>query len=370
MQGAKNTVAVICLSFLAGCGDPLAGIPRLSDIDTAETDTVNVAAELALDSQDASDGFFRSLWAKDSREAVPQNAIDAVVADVLSDTPNEVEAPVIEEEASEPRKGLFGRMAGVFKSDAAQEEPTAQVEEETVIVEAADVAEDQNLEHVDVAVAPLEAKEEKSGFWPFGKRAKKAADPQADGPVVRTASVAPWSPLKGLFGGGRTVEKNGPDAVEVSYGAVLPYGQIATVCDVKRAQMGQKVDKVAGYTLFDSKPSAGGQRTHYLTGFDDGCARQFTSALAVFGSVETHQHVRYQASNRDLDYSQTDLAFEQIKSKTCKVSKNTACSDAGTAKLARSMVFVSVYEKFGTSPRWADILLYNGNVIAKDFKSR
>lgn len=104
---------------------------------------------------------------------------------------------------------------------------------------------------------------------------------------------------RGLFGGGsREVVRKGADAKDVTFGTILPYGEVARVCDAKgQSSLGRRLDKAPssgrGYALFDSALDLSGPRTFYVTGFKDRCPRQFTTALAFFGSPEVHEQLRY-----------------------------------------------------------------------------
>lgn len=172
----------------------------------------------------------------------------------------------------------------------------------------------------------------------------------------------------GTGGGGAFGVPDGPDAAQVAPGTVLPYGQIATVCDLARADLGSEIASAAGFTLYDTAPSSIALRTHYITGMADGCARQFSAALALVGDLATHELIRYQPSNDDLAWTATDQAYEAVKAAFCNVPERTPC---GTRidRLARQMAFITVYETFGTNPAWNEILLHGGDVLAMSFKS-
>ena len=236
-----------------------------------------------------------------------------------------------------------------------------------------------------------------------GKRA--AAEPEADAPeaavaneggaeeaaaeeaAVETASAAEPAPrrgfLGGLFGGGRRdagltgtggptaeqVAPDGPDAQISDPDRVLAFGEMARVCDLTRSDRGQQVAKSGGFVLYDTVPGTTGQRTHYITGFGDGCARQFSAALVLFGSPLAHEAARYDPLNKDIPYSETDAAYEDIKRQVCGVGRGTPCG-ARMDRLARGTVFLTAYERFESSPVWADILIHDGAVVAMDLKDR
>lgn len=189
--------------------------------------------------------------------------------------------------------------------------------------------------------------------------------------VVERAVAQVETPKAGFFGrmfGGPTqgpgVEaRSGPDAQEVAVGMKLPYGQIARNCSVSSGDLGAKVDENAGYSLYDSAPTQTGLRTHYVTGFKDNCARQFTAATSLMGDIGTHEVVRYMPTNRDVAYNVTDAAYETMKSAFCRVGHGSPCG-AKLDRLARSTTFITAYEQFGSNPTWSNILLHDGGVVA------
>jgi hypothetical protein len=151
-------------------------------------------------------------------------------------------------------------------------------------------------------------------------------------------------------------------------GAPLPYGEIALLCGVSDDSLGTAIATQSGYVIRDTDPTSIAPRTQYVTGFPDNCARQFTGALALFGDVGTHELFRYEPSNAEIPWSETDLAYEQIKASVCGAAQGQPCGDA-LERLGRRATFVSIYEAFGTNPEWADILIFDGAVIAMDFKT-
>ena len=189
------------------------------------------------------------------------------------------------------------------------------------------------------------------------------------------AAVAPQpTARRGLFTPRKPSLPTGPDAAQVPLGTKMPYGSIARVCGANRGSLGREIgkfpDRGRGYKLYDSNPGSTAMRPHYITGFEDGCVRQFSAALAMFGGTEFHEQVRYQKTSRDFPYTQTDLAYEKLKSQVCLVGRNTPCPPNRVDKLQKDTVFITVYERFGNNPRWASILLHDGNVLTKSIKSR
>lgn len=201
------------------------------------------------------------------------------------------------------------------------------------------------------------------GLLGFLRRAAEEAKAQ-DAPGVETAALTPAPAARAP----------GPDAADrlaVAPGTVLPYGAVARVCDLPDRQLGKRVERYperrGTYALYDSEPGNTAQHTFYLTGFDDGCARQFTAALAVFGSPRTHEQLRYGLPSQVQPYSSTDAAYEKLKSRICRVGKGKPCGSA-MSRLERDTVFVSVYEQFGSNTRWKTILLHDGEVVETDIR--
>jgi len=163
--------------------------------------------------------------------------------------------------------------------------------------------------------------------------------------------------------------RTGPDARLITFGDSVPYGEIATICNIPSRNLGTVVANVSGYKIYDTNPNATTMRPHFITGFDDGCARQFSAALSMTGDVGTHEVVRYLPANRNKSFTSTDNAYEAIKASFCRVSHGKPCGSRLDA-LAGNTTFVTAYEKFGAHPRWVEILLHDGDVKAIDFKQR
>lgn len=151
-------------------------------------------------------------------------------------------------------------------------------------------------------------------------------------------------------------------------GAAVPPGGIARVCGLDEESLGTAIATQSGYVIRDSNPGSVAPRTQYITGFPDGCARQFTGALALFGDVGTHELFRYQPTNAGIEWSETDLAYEQIKARICGAAQGQPCG-AALERLGRRTTFVSIYESFGTNPTWSDVLIHDGEVVAVDRRS-
>lgn len=181
------------------------------------------------------------------------------------------------------------------------------------------------------------------------------------------AQVAPQGGLLGWLGGQANAAKaRGPDAREVPFGTALPIGEIARVCGVPTRQLGTPIAQYPetrrGYVLYDSRPGTLAARALYITGFDDGCARQVTGALALFGDPELHEQLRYGLAGRTLPKGRVAGAYETVKAEVCRVSAGRPCGRA-MSRLARDTAFVSVYPSFG-STSYVNLLLHDGKVIA------
>ncbi|MBE9637793.1 hypothetical protein [Salipiger mangrovisoli] len=181
------------------------------------------------------------------------------------------------------------------------------------------------------------------------------------------AQVQPQGGLLGWLGGqAAAVKAAGPDARQVPFGTPLPQGEIARVCGVPERRLGLPVARYPenrrGYVLYDSRPGTSAPRALYLTGFDDGCARQVTGALALFGDPELHEQLRYGLAGRTLPRGRVDGAYETVKAEVCGVAAGRPCGRA-MSRLARDTAFVSVYPSFG-SASYVNLLLHDGQVIA------
>ncbi len=151
----------------------------------------------------------------------------------------------------------------------------------------------------------------------------------------------------------------------------LPYGRIASVCELSERSMGKKVaqypERRPRHKLYDSDPGNTVPHTFYLTGFADGCARQFTASLAVFGSVGMHEQLRYGLPAEVQPYSDTDRAYEKVKARVCGVPRRKPCGNK-LGRLENDTVFLSIYENFGDNQRWSNLLLHGGKLMAQDIK--
>lgn len=214
-----------------------------------------------------------------------------------------------------------------------------------------------------------------------GADAAAGTDAEDEAPIQVASAAAPrtagggfWSlfgpPASGATSAAAGPQSDGPDAVEIVPGQSLPFGEIASVCDITATDRGAvPVAQMGNFTLYDSETASTAFRTHYIGGFPDGCLRQFSAALALFGDVATHEMVRYQQHNASIAFTETDIAYEQIKARVCGVPSGQPCGER-IGDLQATTFFVTVYERFGAAPVWAEILIHDGAVVAKDFKGR
>ncbi|MGH1416403.1 MAG: hypothetical protein ACRBB0_23135 [Pelagimonas sp.] len=346
---------------VAGCGDPLKSVPKLSDV------------ELAADAGQA--------------DALAAPIDTAVNEALIEPTP----APVAAQ--NKPRKGLMGflgRKAEEAKRTAAAQEPVPETLQETGQEPVADagvsVVAQVGPEPMAANATALEGQAAQTA--PTAERAEQDSDAPVVLAALPAAQAAPKPKKKRLFGlgGGSGADRptsrkpkktkgpkpGDPDFEIVSLETPVPYGSIARVCGARPAQMGQKVgqwpERGSAYTLYDSAPGGTAQRSFYLTGFGDGCARKFSAALVLFASPDSYEAIHYGPAGSTLPVAKTDSAYEKVKSRVCRVAKGKPCGDK-MKKLARDTVFVTVYERFGGNPRWKNFLLHDGKVEAMDLKS-
>lgn len=161
----------------------------------------------------------------------------------------------------------------------------------------------------------------------------------------------------GGFGGGV--------APDVARGASLPFGAVGKACDVSGAALGTPVDGAPSdsrpiWRLHDTAPGSTVPRTHYLTGFADGCARQVTAALILFGAPRVHEtHKAGRAAS-----SGPAAVYEEVRARIC----GATCSDARIEALSREVVFVSAYRDFSGSGPSYEILLGTDGVVAEGMR--
>ncbi|MEX0371660.1 MAG: hypothetical protein AB3N09_13590 [Tateyamaria sp.] len=352
-----KTCIIGAFVVLAACGDPLRGIERVSE--GAELPPEPGAAALPSE-------------AELSRE-------DGLLAGLFQSAPAD---PVVSAEA--PETAAVGESAD---PEAAVAGPS---ENSDLVLDVADTndADAANPETATVLAAEPETRG-RAGMFGWLRRAgggdveepvvvETVAEPIASEETELVALEPQPSDLvepekrRSLFGAPRQQDRTGPDARDVAKGSVLPFGEIARVCDVRGKEMGKVVDKAArkgrGYLLFDTAPDTTTPRTFYVTGFADNCPRQFTASLALFGDPAFHEQLRYGLPAEEYPYSTTDKAYEKLKRKVCNVGRNTPCGGR-IDRLTKTTTFISAYENFTDNARWADMLLHDGAVLATALKT-
>lgn len=175
--------------------------------------------------------------------------------------------------------------------------------------------------------------------------------------------------LAGLFGGsgGDAPEPGAPDYRQVGPGTTLPFGEMARLCGTPERALGTRIATYPEtgrprYALYDSAPGSSAPRTLFVTGFGDGCARQVTGALALFGSPELHEELRYGAPSDTIPRTAIDSAYERVKSQVCRVASGKPCGRS-MGRLEKDTAFVTIYPAFG-SASYANMLLHDGEVAA------
>ncbi|MDQ2091705.1 hypothetical protein NO357_17525 [Marimonas arenosa] len=320
---ASLTAAVALMALAACAGDPLARVERLEDVDVS-TPAATVEAVAAPEETAENTGFFQRLLRK--REVAPAAAAatdDDVGRPLTTTTATTTEAGSVPNDAA-PAPATRG-LLGIFNRN--RPEPVAD-------------ADGVQLASVD---APVTA---------------------AETPGTKTDARA----RTGFFGAAGTVGA-GLDARDAVPGEVLPFGEVARACHVKRGDLGQVVAKYpergAKYKVYDNAPGNLGLHTFYVTGFRDGCPRQFTAALALFGTAGMYESLRYALPASARSKKPTDKAYEKVKSRICGVSRGKPCG-AKIGRMEKNTVFLSLYNRFEGAQGWTNLLLSEGEVVARD----
>ena len=316
----QRTILSLCaLALLTACGDPLAGVPRLAEVDLAENDPA--AQALPTEDEIAREGFFGT---------------DAAVAEALSPVP-----PDVPQTAAPRRGGLLGLFRRVPETARHSAETAVEAApESSKDVVASETEATANAENIEIAAL-------------------------TDGDVQEPRR-------RGLFGRLRqptTSDAASSDLPEVTYGTVLPYGVIARNCSAKRQPLGRKVEGASGgYKLYDSNPRTTALRTFYITGFDDGCPRQLTAAHVLLGAPSFYELLHYGPASQHLKTGKTDAAYEKVKGQVCGVRKGRPCG-ARMNRLERSTFFVNAYPRSDDNTAWSEMLIHDGAVVATAKKS-
>ncbi|SEK50765.1 hypothetical protein [Pacificibacter marinus] len=191
-------------------------------------------------------------------------------------------------------------------------------------------------------------------------------------PVVPKA-VTPKRSLLGLFkSNGQTRARHIPLST-VARGEVLPFGTVGITCEARKKDMGKAVAQFphkgkATWQLFDTDPTSITPRTQYITGFSDGCARQVTAALILFGAPSLHEVHRYSTAQNKVLWSSADNSYEAIKSSACGVPHKTPCPAGKIESLEQNLAFVSIYKQFGDAKGWLELLLHDGSMKTQEMR--
>ena len=325
---------ILAMTLLGACsGNPLDSLMKLSEVDVADSPAATVVETPTAIADETTD---------------TASVVDAILKDQAPDTAS--------------GGGFFSRMMDAARDTFTADPATAQPTPDATALSVQDIGAavtatpatdslSEPLPEPTPAAAPAPAR---AGF--FGRLFGGGAEAE---PEVTPASA----PGGGLFGLGRApAVPDGPDKRMVDASIRLDFGEIARNCSVARRDMGTKVGEEAGFTLYDTVPNSIERRTHFITGFDDRCARQFTAATAIMSDIGTHEVVRYLPSNKKHSYSATDNAYETLKNAYCRVSRGKPCGDR-LDRLARDTTFITAYRAFGTNPSWHNILLHDGQVL-------
>ncbi|MBL4812901.1 MAG: hypothetical protein JKX69_11230 [Rhodobacteraceae bacterium] len=368
---------LVLLVGLSGCGDPLRNIGRLDDVALAGSEAPATAATAPPSEQADAPGFFQRLFDGTLTEQPVLLPAAAVQSGPLQAAPaGEAAGPNV----PAPNGALAGLFQRLISGGAAPlSNPVPEMADaEAVTLPANTAPEDTQPGQEAVAPAPGQTDPDRASLD------RASLDPASAPPTVQTVTAsAPQQSgfLARLLNGNQaTVPDNAPIAEEAALplsqehavapqetapDAVLPWGEIGRVCALRRRDRGTQQGAVAGYRLYDTAPELAAPHTMFLTGFADGCARQFTAALALFGDVGTHELVRYETSARTAPITRTDQAYEAIKAPFCRVAEGAPCG-ARLDALSRNTVFLTLYPAFGGA-LYADILLHDGEIIAVDF---
>lgn len=161
---------------------------------------------------------------------------------------------------------------------------------------------------------------------------------------------------------------------QVRPGVVLPFGQIGLACGLRANQLGKEVDRFPergkGYRLFDTNPATTLPRTHFITGFKDGCPRQFTASLALLDSPVLHERLLSVKSSQGQHTTEADMVFQDIRSQVCHVGRGKACPAKRVDKMEKTIAFVTTYDRFGGNATWTEILIHNGVIAASSSQVR
>lgn len=378
--------ALAGLLVLSACGDPLAEFDEYADLKiSAETRPVAALPETVPE-----DGPIGPLAELNNAEASVDPTVSAAVDTALASLDARAER-----KAAQGGGGLFGWLRR--QADAADDAKLKEAQAETAqyasaqapaIEDAAPAEVTTEAQPVNAVQVAEPAQEPAPDARPATPVAEAPAEPEQP---VEVASLAPEALIdaaeepraepkpepkpkrRGLFSAERKAQRPKANAAaqDVTFGTLLPFGEVGRVCEARSKPLGQRVERSETrgqtYTLYDSAPESAAPRTYYVTGFADKCPRQFTAVMAMFGKPSLHEGLRYGKPATQYPYSDTDRAYEKIKSRICGVGPRKPCGSK-IETLERDTVFISTYENFSGTGRWADVLIHDSTVVATAVK--
>ncbi|MDE0590327.1 hypothetical protein OU789_10355 [Halocynthiibacter sp. C4] len=150
----------------------------------------------------------------------------------------------------------------------------------------------------------------------------------------------------------------------------LKFGEVVKDCTISSSKLGKKIE---GYPqkrpvvyLYDSNPKSYAPHAFYLKGFQDGCVRKFVASMAMLGDLELHEALRYTVDAKTMPYSDTDKEYERLKGRICGKKSGEPCGERRMKSFAKTTAFLTIYESFGNSNKYAEVLVYKGKVVASD----
>lgn len=327
----RQVILATALLALPACGDPLAGLTRITEVDMAPGETT---AQAFPSDEDAAGG---NILLTDAA----QTGADGSEPPLAQERPpSAMAAP------APPRRGGF---LGLFRRSGTAPAP------------------EQGTEDAAVASALRDA---------------NAREDAADGTVEIASldrelpdAVAAPPPRRGLLGllspgGAGRKPLTGSEVTDVRFRTELPYGAVARVCEARGQGLGRKIEAapVRGYKIYDSNPDVDRPRTWYITGFPDGCPRQITAANVILAAPSFYEQLRYGPAGAHLAYGATDKAYEKLKRRICGTGKGKPCGSK-IKQLDRSTFFVTSYARMDENAQWSELLIHDGAVIASALKS-
>jgi len=333
------------LGGLAACGNPLSQLDDLGDVDLSDAPATQPV--LPSEAEVAREGYIGT------QAAEPTGQSEAAAVQAAAQT-TAAASPATAAPKRAGLRGILDRVRGTPPEDA-------------VVPASAPAGPADGEAAVEATAAAPETTE------------TAALTPQAQAPQTQAAlqPAAPAPKRRGLFGlgGGNTNTPASPAVVDtfsqdVSPGATVAFGAVGRACGIKGRALGKKVAKAParGFALHDTAPGTLGPRTYFLTGFADGCARQFTAATITLGDAATYEQFRFGPGAENLPFGETDRAYAKIKRKVCGVGRKKPCGTKIKA-LSGSTFFVTSYRDLGHTGTWSEVLVHDGAVAAVAMKS-